>query len=533
MKLLIVDDEIRTRELLRNYIPWEELGIMEVNTAKNGLVALELSLEWKPDIIVCDVRMPKLGGIEFARQYRETDPNCQILFLSGFSDKEYLKSAIHLKALTYLEKPVILTEVRSAVEAAIALRREAIDRQEQERQYQADVDRSLPVLRQEMVRKLINHPSSAHVLPALRSRETFLLPPEGPYTVAVANLYWDPSDLPEDPASTQASILEGINGDSKLLEMLLLSGFDSSNRLVVLLPGAFGSAYREGREKIEQVDAALRGIAGEAIDLRLGIGEPAKTLSDIPEAYRRASLASALQYYSDGGRLQFAEALNRHEPVETDWEEVRMLREQLRQGNLEEAKLILRKWTQHCRRKLDLDILRLKDTYFQYLLAIMDTAVHNGMTELSEDTERRYMWKEIDRVPSLDALEQYVLALLDACMDKGDEEVSAGAGKMRDIVRYVHGHYQEKGFAIRDIADHVQLSETYLCAYFKKQRGQTIKEFITETRMNAAKELLRDVHLKLFEVAVRVGFADANYFTTFFKRNSGMTPSEYRERNVR
>ncbi|MFC5529692.1 response regulator [Cohnella yongneupensis] len=533
MKLLIVDDETRTRELLRNYIPWGDIGIDDVDTARNGQVALELALEWKPDIILCDVRMPKLNGIDFARQYRETDPQCQILFLSGFSDKDYLKSAIHLKAFTYLEKPVNLNEVRAAVEAAVILRQVDIKKREEEQQYQAGVDRSLPILRQEMVRKLVCNPSSAHVEPALRSQETFLISREGPYTVTAANLYWDPSDLPEDPASTQEGILDRINRHPRIAELRILAGFDSHNQLVLVLSGEYRSSYREGRETIEEVDAIIRELAGAAIDLRLGIGEPVKSIVDIPASYKLASLASALQYYANGGRPVFADALGRHEPILMDWEEVRKLREQLRAGHLDEAKGIIRKWTAYARTRLDLNILRLKDTYFQFLLAIMETAVHIGMADQAEDTERRYMWKEIDRIPSLDALEQYVFAMLDACAEQTENSDGAGSGKMREIVRYIHSHFHEKGFTIRSIADHVQLSETYLCAYFKKQRGQTIKEFITDTRMNRAKELLRDMNVKLFEVAVRLGFADANYFTTFFKRNAGLTPSEYRERTVR
>ncbi|MFC3800057.1 response regulator [Cohnella sp. GCM10012308] len=89
MKLLIIDDEARTRELLRKHIPWEEIGITEVRTAHNGLVSLDITSDWRPDVILCDVRMPKLNGIGFATQYRKIDPKCPVIFLSGYSDKEF------------------------------------------------------------------------------------------------------------------------------------------------------------------------------------------------------------------------------------------------------------------------------------------------------------------------------------------------------------------------------------------------------------------------------------------------------------
>ena len=530
MKLLIVEDENRTRELLRNYIPWEELGIGEVDTARNGMHALEKASDWRPDIILCDVRMPKLNGIDFARQYREVDPHCKLIFLSGFSDKEYLKSAISLKALTYLEKPIKLGEVRAALESAVQLCEEESRKRKEEIQLQSDIDRSLPFLRQEMVRKLITLPDSLHVEPALRSQETFLLPLDGPYTVLTVNLFWNPADHPEDPAPVHGWLLDEMNRNPELLSLRAIAGFDSFNRLVVIVPGAYRSSYRDGRHTIEQINVLLNRIAGQAIELQIGVGEPVGTLLGIPTAYRLAALASSLQFYQDNKAPLFPDALGGHNPLHSNWEEVRRFRDQLRRGEIEEAKKTLRQWTGYARSCKDLDILRVKDTYFQFLLAMMEIAVQLGLAELSEDTEKRYMWKEIDRISSLDATEQYVLASLELLNERSDETGAPGSSKMRDTIHYINCHFHEKGFTIKSIADHVQLSETYLCAFFKKQRGQTIKEFITETRMNKAKELLRDSNAKLFEIATNLGFTDANYFTTFFKRCEGCTPSEYRER---
>ncbi|RKP57339.1 response regulator [Cohnella endophytica] len=530
MKLLIVDDEERTRELLRKHVPWDELGIAEVRTARNGQVALELAVEWVPDIILCDVRMPKMNGIEFAQQYRAIDSACQIIFLSGFSDKQYLKSAIQLKALNYIEKPVNLDEVREVVQLAVQLKFDERRKQSEDQRLQAGFDRSLPFLRQEMVRKLITDPTSNHVRPALENEATFLLPNNGPYTVAAAPLYWDAVQLPEDPTSIQEALLYALNTHPRIAKLRLICGFDSRNWLILVLPGAFGSTYRERREVIEELYVALRKIVGDFINLRLGVGEPVPTLEEIPYSYRTAVNMSIMQYYGDGNKPLFqSEFSGGNKPLETDWDEIRGIRDTLRKGDLEEVKRAVRRLTERARKHRDLDILRLKDNYFQYLLVILEVAVQQGITEQSEDAERRYIWKEVDRIPSLDRLEDYVLSFLQPFAENTGTE-DQGSGKIREIVKYIHAHFQDKGFTIQAIANHVNLSETYLCSYFKKQRGETVKEFITLTRTEKAKELLRDKNMKLFEVAVRVGFNDANYFTTFFKRYVGCTPSEYRER---
>ena len=120
VKLLIVDDESYTREGILDTMPWEDLSITDVKEAFDGINALEILENYEPDIILTDVRMPRLNGIELSFKARELYPNCSIIFMSGYSDKEYLKSAIHLKAISYVEKPIDLYELEVSLKTAVA-----------------------------------------------------------------------------------------------------------------------------------------------------------------------------------------------------------------------------------------------------------------------------------------------------------------------------------------------------------------------------------------------------------------------------
>lgn len=104
MKVLMVDDEELTREGLRMSIPWESLGISQIFMAEDGEEGLRMALELKPDIILADVRMPRMDGITMAFEIRKTLRQCRFIFISGYCDKEYLKSAIQLSAVNYIEK---------------------------------------------------------------------------------------------------------------------------------------------------------------------------------------------------------------------------------------------------------------------------------------------------------------------------------------------------------------------------------------------------------------------------------------------
>lgn len=126
-KAIIVDDEELTRESLKQEIDWSELGIEIVAEAANGLLALELIQAWKPDILLSDIRMPKMDGIKLANNARSLFPDIKIVFLSAYSDKEYLKSAIQLKAVDYLEKPFETEDLLNIMKKSVSELNEAKD----------------------------------------------------------------------------------------------------------------------------------------------------------------------------------------------------------------------------------------------------------------------------------------------------------------------------------------------------------------------------------------------------------------------
>lgn len=109
--VLIVDDEKMPREILTHHLPWKELGCGTIYQAEDGVEALKIVEEIHPEIIISDIKMPHMNGIALAEAVREIQPECQFVFLSGYSDKEYLKSAIKLKAASYVEKPIDLEEI--------------------------------------------------------------------------------------------------------------------------------------------------------------------------------------------------------------------------------------------------------------------------------------------------------------------------------------------------------------------------------------------------------------------------------------
>jgi two-component system response regulator YesN len=121
MNLLLVDDEWITREGIIEKLPWDSLGVDKIEQADDGIHAMEAAERLKPDILLTDVRMPRMNGTELAYKIRERYPNCYIIFMSGYTDKEYMKAAINVSATAYVEKPIDLEELHSAIEKAVFL----------------------------------------------------------------------------------------------------------------------------------------------------------------------------------------------------------------------------------------------------------------------------------------------------------------------------------------------------------------------------------------------------------------------------
>ena len=118
--VLIADDEAMPRTVLKEHIPWEELSVTQVHLATDGEEAGEQARRFRPEIIISDIKMPRRNGLEMAAAVREFLPACQFIFLSGYSDKEYLKGAIRLRAACYVEKPLDLSEITAALREVTA-----------------------------------------------------------------------------------------------------------------------------------------------------------------------------------------------------------------------------------------------------------------------------------------------------------------------------------------------------------------------------------------------------------------------------
>ncbi len=526
LNLIIVDDEKTTRDSLKDYIPWKELGIDFVTTAKNGVVALELAKCTPPDIILSDVRMPKMDGIQLAINIRALYPQCKIIFLSGYSDKEYLKSAINLKAVSYIEKPIQLEEIIAVVKESVALCIE-----EEQQKAQADklnnmLNENEPLIRQEVVLELIKDNPDVTLLSEKYDDVFTSLNAFESFNVFSIFLNWNQVVDIDTKIDCKRLLLKAYCTKSND-KFYTLAGFTEDNSMILIVAKRKNNTFTNlqiARQLSNTLDDTYNGLFTYSI----GIGTDSFNLSAMQESYYSACAAGQNQFYYDSSNIfEYSEWSGSY--FELDKSVYTNFRNSLKRKDLECSTNIIKEVTTEAASKMDNDINAVKNIFFNLLLIIFEVAREQHFINKARESDKKYIWQEVDATKTLSALSKYVVSHIEAILVHTSDTDSINR-KIHVIMKYVYEHYSENNLTIQTIAKNVYLSQTYLCAFFKKSTGKTLNEYITEVRIEKAKELLQDSNDKLYEIATYIGFTDANYFSTLFKKYTGCTPSEFRER---
>jgi two-component system response regulator YesN len=522
--LLIVDDEKTTRESLAKYIPWDTLGVDTVRMAKNGQEALVLARQEPPQILLTDVRMPKMDGIELAVRMQALFPRCKIVFLSGYADKEYLKTAIQLRAVRYVEKPVEPQEVMDAVTAALrAWEAEERDREEAER-LKKSYRGSAGLVREEIARALVKGERGIRDL-----RDVFpdAFPPFEPgasFTAAAVILRWTEHVPDREREAVRRRILSCCSSIEPFQLPSSFVGFVATDTMVVVVARRAVTPNAPGQGIFHGLLGTLRECTGDLCQVTVGVGNPAKGIENVADSFHSALQSAELDFYREEERLFFP-AAGRQERFAVDPDTLAAFRASLLDGDREQAARTARALAEKARREEPIDVDSVRNAFFRLFLVAHET-VHR--IDPSFEEEKRYIWREIRERPRLSELTGFIQDFLDSSCGT-EEESGPRSRKVLDLQRFLRAHYADAGLCLQNIADQAGLSRTYVSFLFKSATGQSINEYITRMRIDKAKELLREGKMRTHEVAAHVGYPDATYFSALFKRHVGSTPTEYRD----
>lgn len=521
IKLLIVDDESAIRNGLMKHVDWDGLGVGMVQSAASAQEALASCEMFEPDIVLSDIRMRGMGGIEMCGILREKYPDCRIIFVSGYADKEYLKAAISLGAVDYIEKPVspplLSAAVRKAVEACRAARKKA--------DADATLENSRALLGPVVLRALAlqNYPDDFEK--TMRVSGLFAQP-RAAYRLCVLRA--------EKRMPNVSGILEAVQSALCSLPMAEDSAYDCTfldDRTICVLLSGTAETIGDGCAFLTALRAGIGGLCPQGIRFFLSVGETVSDVMCLHKSYEDAVNARQELFFKGYGSAADGVCVPPYVPLHFDKASLNTFASAFVRRDEKETDAVLKQIYAALLTQTKANPEQIRDVYYTLDYLMHAEFERRPATKEAPGNEAEAAAHSIGRMQGVETLEnlnhlmrERAHRLIDM-WHKEEDHCSA----VLQVMRLMRSQYGDKNLSVKSLAESVYLTPTYLSGLFKKRTGKTIGQFLTEIRIEHSMELLMDKQLKLYHIAEMVGYEDPNYYAKIFKRHVGVTPSEYRE----
>lgn len=515
-KVLLVDDERHTREGLSKFVDWSGLNTMVCGEADDGVTALPLLKEYQPDILVTDVRMRSMDGIELARQAKELLPGLSVIFLSGYNDPEYLQNAVRLSAADYLYKPVTPEEFSQVMQKVVRDLDAKCRQREQLQAMREHLRRSRPILQQAFLSEWLDgvyeNPADLHS----KTRALDLpLALDAPLQAIILLL--------EDPMTS-------LYDESYLLLQLRQVAERNSLGAAICTQAMSLVVVREAQMQgpvtpvpVEDIAVDFHKQTGAAVSIAVGM--PVQNWADIPLSYQDALSKLENRFFSQQGNV-----LNDSLPGDAPEPALPLprgsLADAVRKGNREQlfGQLYDISVAVHTD-KLSISDARM--VYLRFLLHLDEelrawglriAQVSEGIRALANSQDYQSMESTVRRL------------LMSAVHQLEQRHMGAFSAPVSAVIDILETEYSKK-LTIDDLAQRIHYSPSYLCDLFKSETQRTIGEHLMTVRMEKAVNMLQSGDKHVLDIALDVGYSEQTHFTRLFKRYTGLTPLEYRRRS--
>ena len=500
--VIVADDEQEIRRSLIRKVDWGSVGFQVIGEAENGAEALELTEKLEPDLLLTDIRMPFISGIELARQVREIRPATQIAFLSGFDDFSYAQQAIQYNIISYLLKPISSSEL----EKELLKMKEKIDQK-----FQVF---SQPGMRQEHMEK------REFLTPLLLDGFGGELPEALNYAVMVTRIL----DKDGKNCTTRGSV-KAI--DSILKKYTKYCSVYLQGRVVSLLLATPRGFDKYLHILVDDLCQSVERIMG--MDSVIGVSRVVEKLERCHECYLEAMSAAAnygkeegnIHFISDDERTESFDKVMVHQTVE-DIENL------LRKGRPEEISGYLQNFfdqvVQHkiSQSETDFILMLIVSTVYQVLYSVAGEEVVQQMQQKFP----MYSMKMFGNIG--DSRQFYVDICTTARLMIADQRKKSSVMLCNRAIRIINEKFADPDLSLVSVSTEISVSPNYLSALLKKDTGETFKELLTKKRIETAKELLMDTNMKVREISEKCGYNDQHYFSYCFKKYTGVSPNSCR-----
>ncbi len=529
-KIMLADDEGIVIDSLQFILKKEFGEECVIDSAKTGRSVIELAESFRPDIAIMDIQMPGINGIEAIREIRETNSSTIFIIMSAYDKFDYAKEAINLGVLEYLNKPVDRVKIVEVIRRAMQQIDKEREKRSQDLIIREKMETVVPIIENGLVQNLLFQEFFEEDIDNFRK----LLGIEENHGYMLALVFGESQEGNHMTNAVGTSVR--LQSRTRELREIVKSYFPGvvgsvmANKIAVFVPtGNDKFDYNERIELIEKARAMVRKLKKHFdVAFRVGFGS-ITDLSKAMESYNEAldSLVATTGTVAHVDDLPIGCDYEENYPVEAE----RNLFDRLEKGDLNGMLTFANQffdWMVENYAEYPMDI-KLKALEF----AIWGE--HIAYTNAGRVYQFRSRKDYLPDVLSFENYEQlrkwYTDKLTASCRNikmRKEAQSSSIIDKAKD---YIGARYN-KDISLDDVSREVDISPYYFSKIFKEATGENFIEYVTNIRITKAKELLKNSEYSIKEICAEVGYSDPNYFSRTFKKNVGVTPTEYKEGKV-
>lgn len=529
INVIVVDDELLMRIGLQSMINWEENGFQIIGEAANGKEALDIILNQAPDLIITDIKMPVMDGLELIRQASKMLDDCQYVILSCLDEFHYAKEALRLGAADYLIKsdikPHQLLEVLGTVKAKIMHHKALLPKHNPSMPEDRE---SAGYLKERLFKELFSGFLNEEEL--LLRCEGYLSLVQGPMMLAKLRIahFEDIRQkyVEQDERLLRYSIvniMEEIIPKKWNKEIFPLNSAEYV--LVVNIPTEGGTTFRAELQKyLEKILAGMKDFLN--ISLTVGVSGLSDHFAGLKRAYKEADLALRQLFYVKERRVQHYESAI--PCCESAASQFQLSREEERsfRGWVEAGGGGAEDYLEALRQKFEREKVSEQDIRKTYLrlLSLITSCFPSTPAFWNEG---RTPYEQLLLEEGLEGMHRLILQFLAQCLEHFRCLDGGRQSYAEQACAIIRSQYAED-LSLQTVSQQINVNPSYLSRIFKQETGENFVAFLTRVRIEKAQQYLRDRSLKVYEIADQVGYRNTTYFSKIFKKVTGVSPEEYR-----
>lgn len=534
LKVLIADDEEKICQLIEKLIDWEALGLKVAAVASNGVDAVKKIMEYRPDIVITDIRMPGIDGMELIERTRKICPDTEIIIISGYRHFEYAQKAIRYGVRNYLLKPIRKVELRETLEKIVDICRERNEQMDFEERVRLALKNDAEKLRTGFISQLIYGSRERNENPSIEAvnAQFHFRFREGAFQIL--GIRFDRIGRDDNCISFLADRATDI-----IRQFLGSLCFDAElyvecSNLYVLLNYSkerqkhIRRGIRQMFDGLKQQESILKGM-----EITVGVGRMTDCISELRSSLLDARFMLQQRLIAGAGRIL---EIGEHGRVTSGFVDS----EGFGRFNRDMERALESLNTMEVRKVICglLDQLSSYDGMTGYEALQMSREVCNHYIfcmknrSIYVENESKFVEnfsRESEECVSMDELFHLLLRTVCRSFDTAVEAKRAEDNRpMRLAKKYIQENYS-KPLTLEEVSAKAGFAPGYFSTLFKKETGTAFLEYVQSVRMESAKKLLTTTTDSMYVVSEKVGYSDVKYFTKCFAKYTGLKPGEYRK----